>query len=68
MMPWLPSKNDQAVKEYGVKLAIEMCRKLRQNGLLGFHFYTLNLEKSVRLILEGLGLVVWLLVKPMHSY
>lgn len=53
-----PIKNDdQAVKDYGVKLAIDMCTKLRKNGIRGFHFYTLNLEKSVRLILEGLGFV-----------
>ena len=50
--------DDQAVKDYGVKLAVEMCRKLRsEGGLLGFHFYTLNLEKSVRLILEGLEFI-----------
>jgi methylenetetrahydrofolate reductase (NADPH) len=34
-----------------------MCRRLQQGGIKGFHFYTLNLEKSVRLILEGLGFV-----------
>ncbi len=45
------------MKEYGVQLAIKMCQKLKDNGILAFHFYTLNLEKSVRLILEGLGFV-----------
>ncbi|KAJ1654780.1 methylenetetrahydrofolate reductase (NAD(P)H) met13 [Dispira simplex] len=49
--------DDQAVKKYGVQLAIDMCRQLRQGGQVGFHFYTLNLEKSVRLILEGLEFV-----------
>jgi methylenetetrahydrofolate reductase (NADPH) len=34
-----------------------MCDQLKQNGLFGFHFYTLNLEKSVRLILEGLNFI-----------
>jgi len=53
-----PIRNDdQAVKNYGVKLAIKMCNRLRKEGVFGFHFYTLNLEKSVRLILEGLGFV-----------
>jgi methylenetetrahydrofolate reductase (NADPH) len=51
-----PIKDDEvAVKDFGVKLAIDMCEKLRNQGTLGFHFCTLNLEKSVRLILEGLG-------------
>ncbi|KAI9138489.1 methylenetetrahydrofolate reductase-domain-containing protein [Paraphysoderma sedebokerense] len=49
--------DDQAVKEYGVKLAVDMCNKMKEAGLLGFHFYTLNLEKSTRLILEGLQFV-----------
>ncbi|KAG0267785.1 hypothetical protein DFQ27_008284 [Actinomortierella ambigua] len=49
--------DDQAVKEYGVKLAIDMCREMFEAGSHGFHFYTLNLEKSTRLILEGLKFV-----------
>ncbi|KAJ1973124.1 methylenetetrahydrofolate reductase (NAD(P)H) met13 [Dimargaris xerosporica] len=49
--------DDQAVKNFGVQLAIDMCNQLRAGGHLGFHFYTLNLEKSTRLILEGLKFV-----------
>jgi methylenetetrahydrofolate reductase (NADPH) len=49
--------DDQAVKDYGIKLAIDMCQKLRAAGINGFHFYTMNLERSVRLILEGLQFV-----------
>jgi methylenetetrahydrofolate reductase (NADPH) len=50
--------DDQAVKEYGVSLAVETCKRLRdEGGISNFHFYTLNLEKSVRLILEGLEFV-----------
>ncbi|KAK9761261.1 methylenetetrahydrofolate reductase (NAD(P)H) met13 [Basidiobolus ranarum] len=49
--------DDQAVKEFGVKFCIEMIQALRQGGVNGFHFCTLNLEKSVRLILEGCGFV-----------
>lgn len=53
-----PIKDDDlAVKDYGVKLAIEMCNKMRDAGQLGFHFYTLNLERSTKLILQGLGFV-----------
>lgn len=47
--------NDEEVKQYGVKYCVEMCEKLRSVGIPGFHFYTLNLEKSVLQILEGLG-------------
>ena len=50
--------DDQAVKQYGINFAIEMCTKMKDAGQRGFHFYTLNLEKSTRLILEGLGFVV----------
>ncbi|KAJ3332665.1 hypothetical protein HDU76_013479 [Blyttiomyces sp. JEL0837] len=49
--------DDKAVKAYGVQLAVEMCTKLKNAGEKGFHFYCLNLEKSVRLILEGLQFV-----------
>ena len=50
-------EDDAAVKEYGVKLAVDMCNQLKEHGMRGFHFYTLNLEKSVRLILEGLEFI-----------
>ncbi|KAF9520531.1 hypothetical protein BS47DRAFT_1287077 [Hydnum rufescens UP504] len=48
--------DDQKVKDYGVELAIETCRRLTtEGGLGGVHFCTLNLEKGVRRVLEGLG-------------
>ncbi|CAG8552113.1 20470_t:CDS:2 [Cetraspora pellucida] len=49
--------DDSAVKEYGIKLAVEMIRKMYDNGISGFHFYTMNLERSTRLILEALQFV-----------
>lgn len=49
--------DDERVKNYGVTLAIAMCRRLLDNQVEGIHFYTLNLEKSVTQILEGLGFV-----------
>ena len=49
--------DDQAVKDYGVKMMIDMCKHLLSAGITEFHFYTGNLEKSARLILEGLGFV-----------
>ncbi|CAM9308538.1 unnamed protein product [Ectocarpus sp. 12 AP-2014] len=46
--------DDDAVKDYGVNLGIRMCKALTEAGSPGLHFYTLNLERSVRLILDGL--------------
>ncbi|CAN0144090.1 unnamed protein product [Ascophyllum nodosum] len=50
--------DDEAVKNYGVGLGIKMCKRLMDGGAPGLHFYTLNLERSVRLILDGLGYAV----------
>lgn len=48
--------DDAAVKRYGAALATEMVRRLMQDGAVqGVHFCTLNLEKSVRVIMEDLG-------------
>jgi len=47
--------DDQKVKDYGVTLAIDMIRRLAQGGVRGVHFCTLNLEKSVQRVLEGLA-------------
>ncbi|KAI9344097.1 methylenetetrahydrofolate reductase-domain-containing protein, partial [Obelidium mucronatum] len=49
--------DEEAVKEYGIKQGIQMCETMRAAGEKGFHFYTMNLEKSVRSIVEGLGFV-----------
>jgi len=49
--------DDSAVKAYGVKLCIQMCKELLDNGTPGLHFYTLNLEKAVIQILDGLGMI-----------
>ena len=44
------------VKDYGVQYAIEMVQKIWNAGdIQGFHFCTLNLEKSVQRVLEGLN-------------
>ncbi|EAU88825.2 methylenetetrahydrofolate reductase [Coprinopsis cinerea okayama7 len=52
----LPIKNDdQLVKDYGVKYAVKTIHRLRnEGGIQGFHFCTLNLEKSVQRVLEEL--------------
>ena len=47
--------DDAAVKRYGADLATKMVRRLMSSSLVsGVHFCTLNLEKSVRTILENL--------------
>jgi len=49
--------DDEAVKAYGVQLAVQMIRKCIKAGACdGFHIYTLNLEKSAFAILETMGL------------
>lgn len=49
--------DDAAVKEYGIKLSIEFINKFIENGIRGVHFYTFNLERSTRIILERMGFV-----------
>lgn len=47
--------DDQLVKEYGIRLAVDIILKVTGNGdIRGVHFCTLNLEKSVQLVLERL--------------
>jgi methylenetetrahydrofolate reductase (NADPH) len=50
--------DDAAIKALGVQVCAKMCKRLLQTGKVhGFHFYTLNLERSTGRILESLGLV-----------
>jgi methylenetetrahydrofolate reductase (NADPH) len=49
--------SETAVKEYGIDLAVQMCKELMEGGCPGLHLYTLNLEKSANAICEKLGLV-----------
>jgi len=53
-----PIKNDdEAIRKYGVKLALEMCRELlKSDEVPGLHFYTLNREVATIEILKGIGL------------
>jgi Methylenetetrahydrofolate reductase len=48
--------DDEAVKAYGVEVCVNMCNALSKAGIPGFHFYTLNLEKSVLAVLKGLNI------------
>lgn len=54
----VPTGDDEAVKQLGVEIVCDMISDIRKNTKTrGFHFYTLNLEKSVALILEKSGLL-----------
>ncbi|KAI6109683.1 methylenetetrahydrofolate reductase-domain-containing protein [Pisolithus sp. B1] len=47
--------DDQLVKDYGIRVAVDIIHKITGNGgVRGVHFCTLNLEKSVQLVLERL--------------
>jgi len=55
-----PIKNDdEKVRQLGTKLVADMCRRILSSGLgiRGLHFYTMNLEKGVKMLLEELNLV-----------
>ncbi|KAF9921738.1 hypothetical protein FBU30_008205 [Linnemannia zychae] len=51
-------EDEAAVKAFGVQVGIKMVQELIESKVVGgVHFYTFNLEKSTRLVLEGSGLV-----------
>lgn len=55
-----PYKNDdEKVREIGTRLVADMCRQILQAdlGIAGLHFYTMNLEKGTKMLLEELDLV-----------
>jgi methylenetetrahydrofolate reductase (NADPH) len=51
--------NDEEVRRIGTKLVADMCRKIFDAGIgiHYIHFYTMNLEKGTRMLLEELNLV-----------
>ena len=49
--------NEEAVRAYGLQLAIDMCRRMLGSGTPGVHLYSLNQDKAVVGILSGLGLI-----------
>lgn len=50
--------DDTAVKEFGVRVGVDMCTKILKTGLCpGIHFYSLNLENSVMRIIDKLNLI-----------
>ncbi|KAF8705297.1 Methylenetetrahydrofolate reductase, partial [Rhizoctonia solani] len=51
--------NDEKVRELGTKIVSDLCRKILDAdiGIKGLHFYTMNLEKGTKMLLEELNLV-----------
>ena len=47
-------QGDAAVRAFGIKNAVEMCKILYAAGERCFHFYTMNSE-NIRLVLSDLG-------------
>lgn len=53
-----PFKEDEeAIKDYGVRFAVDLCKKLIEGGVPGLHFYTLNREIVTERIVRELNLV-----------
>jgi len=48
--------DDEAVRQLGVENATEMCRRLLDHGVPGFHFYCLNRVASTLQVVTNLGL------------
>lgn len=49
--------NDAAIRNYGIELAVSLCRELLDSGLVpGLHFYTLNREVATMEVLKQLGM------------
>ena len=49
--------DDDAIRRFGVKYAIDMCKELLASGVVpGLHFYTLNREIATKEILQCLAL------------
>eukprot|EP01138_Halocafeteria_seosinensis_P016498 gb/GECG01016829.1/.p1 GENE.gb/GECG01016829.1/~~gb/GECG01016829.1/.p1 ORF type:complete len:1242 (+),score=202.80 gb/GECG01016829.1/:1-3726(+) len=49
--------NDEAVREYGIRLGTDLCRRLLDHGYYAIHFYTMNLNEAVSRILENLDMI-----------
>ncbi|KAH9446266.1 hypothetical protein Pst134EA_030187 [Puccinia striiformis f. sp. tritici] len=47
--------DDQAVRDFGVELSMQMIKLLRVNGFKSFHLCTLNLERSITRLVSQLG-------------
>jgi len=50
-------KDDEAIRKFGVEVAVRMGQELMESGTRILHWYTMNLEKSVIEIVNKLGIV-----------
>ena len=50
--------NDEAVKLYGIEIAVEMCKTLLSSGVCCLHFFTMNLGRAVSRIITEMNLSV----------
>lgn len=48
--------DEEKIKEYGIKMTIDIVKGLMEKGVKGFHFYTMNLEKSVTEVIERMNM------------
>jgi methylenetetrahydrofolate reductase (NADPH) len=48
--------DDESVRQLGVEVCTELCRRLLDHGVPGIHFYCLNRVPSCTQVLENLGL------------
>jgi methylenetetrahydrofolate reductase (NADPH) len=48
--------DDEAVRQYGVEVCTELCRRLLAHGVPGIHFYCLNRVTSCAEVIRNLGL------------
>ncbi len=46
----------QGIREFGIEVVTDLCRRLLEQGAPGFHFYTMNQSRSVSTIWTNLGL------------
>ncbi|MCH5222501.1 MAG: methylenetetrahydrofolate reductase [Muribaculaceae bacterium] len=45
-------KNDEEVKEIGIRWSVKQCRELLEKGAPGIHFYTMSASESIKRIAE----------------
>lgn len=48
--------DQESMKAFGIDVVTELCEGLRENGVPGLHFYTMNQVEPVKTIVENLGL------------
>eukprot|EP01012_Entosiphon_sulcatum_P005937 TRINITY_DN12769_c0_g1_i1.p1 TRINITY_DN12769_c0_g1~~TRINITY_DN12769_c0_g1_i1.p1 ORF type:complete len:428 (-),score=70.82 TRINITY_DN12769_c0_g1_i1:53-1336(-) len=49
--------NEESVKDYGIQYAVGMVKRLAKAKVRGFHFFSLNLERSITRIVDELDMV-----------